>query len=201
MPIMVEQDILNFKITDIHSKDLHESASEKLKIRYLSNSDITELKEVKGVISGYYQRLIVSLPVKINQQTKNVHFIVTGSSRTYICEEVFNSFKVTSHKLAYPVLINNKPIAVYLPPKDMDINILGLEYLYLFQTDLHVKFSENCFSISFPEDDASISNLEVGKSGQDEEGVKYQSINKKQEKQISRKSSHLEMESAKLFFV
>src|SRR5215213_9353714 len=56
------------RITDVHSKELYQEVSEILKIRYLSDSDDIELKEVKGIIFGAFQRLIVSLPVKINQQ-------------------------------------------------------------------------------------------------------------------------------------
>jgi len=46
--------------TDVHSKDLHQKVSERLKVQYLSDSDnITELKEIKGIIFGHFQRLVV----------------------------------------------------------------------------------------------------------------------------------------------
>ena len=113
------------------------------------------MKEVNGVIFGPFYRIFVSLPVKIKQQTKNVHFLLdTGSPKTYICEEVFESFKVfiANNSSSYKVLVNNKPIIAHLPPINShfkEVNLLGMEYLKTFDAKLIVDFESEYISISF----------------------------------------------------
>ncbi|CAB4385879.1 hypothetical protein RhiirA5_401250 [Rhizophagus irregularis] len=135
-------DMFDLLLIDLNSKDLHETISKDLKIQYLSDTQQTELKETNGVIFGSNLRVIVSLPVTIKQKTKNVHFILdTGSPKTYICEEVYESFKLQSRTPIYQVFINNKRTVVYLPPINShftDVNILGVEYLKSSGTNLSI---------------------------------------------------------------
>ncbi|CAG8491204.1 361_t:CDS:2 [Funneliformis mosseae] len=133
-------------LVDLRSKDLHEKISKKLQVEYLSESLHTELKEVNGIIFGPNLRIIVSLPVRIKQKTKNVHFVIdTGSPKTYICEEVYESFKVIlPNSSTYQILLNNKRTVVHLPPIDSnftDINVLGTEYLKATGSNLTINFT------------------------------------------------------------
>ena len=142
-------------LPDIRSKDIHEEISEKLRTKYLSDFyHAVELKEVNGVVFGPYYRVFVSLPVKIMHETKNVHFLLdTGSPKTFICEEVYESFKAniinsSSHK----VLVNNKSIITHLPPINShftDVNVLGMEYLKTFDARFIVDFENEYVTISF----------------------------------------------------
>ncbi|CAG8483701.1 4018_t:CDS:2 [Funneliformis caledonium] len=129
-------------LIDLHSKDLHETVSKELKTQYLSDTQLTELKEINGMIFGPNLRVIISLPVTIKKKTKNVHFILdTVSPKTYICEEVYESFKLQFHTPIYQVFINNKRSVAYLPPIDShftEINILGMEYLKSSGTNLSI---------------------------------------------------------------
>ncbi|CAJ0853380.1 8683_t:CDS:1, partial [Entrophospora sp. SA101] len=63
-------------------------------------------------------RIFISLPVKIKQEVKNVHFLIdTGSPKKFICKEVYESFKATTlDSSAHRVLINNNPTIAQLPP-------------------------------------------------------------------------------------
>ncbi|EXX53735.1 uncharacterized protein OCT59_022704 [Rhizophagus irregularis] len=145
-------DMFDLLLIDLNSKDLHETISKDLKIQYLSDTQQTELKETNGVIFGSNLRVIVSLPVTIKQKTKNVHFILdTGSPKTYICEEVYESFKLQSRTPIYQVFINNKRTVVYLPPINShftDVNILGVEYLKSSGTNLSIILTNDYDNIS-----------------------------------------------------
>ncbi|RGB43333.1 hypothetical protein C1646_749903 [Rhizophagus diaphanus] len=150
-------DILNgfdHLIVDIHSKDLHEQISKRLKIQYLSYYSPSEFKEAKGIFFGPYFRIIVSLPVQIKQKRKNVHFIVnTGSPKTYICKEVYESFGLTtSDSTVHSILLNNIFTIIHLPPSDShfnDINILGTEYLKIAHANLTIDFENDHISLFF----------------------------------------------------
>ncbi|CAB4413447.1 unnamed protein product [Rhizophagus irregularis] len=150
-------DILNgfdHLLVDIHSKDLHEQISKRLKIQYLSDSSPSEFKEAKGIFFGPYFRIIVSLPVQIKQKRKNVHFIVnTGSPKTYICKEVYESFGLTtSDSTVHSILLNNIFTIIHLPPSDShfnDINILGTEYLKIAHANLTIDFENDHISLFF----------------------------------------------------
>ncbi|CAI2183790.1 15062_t:CDS:1, partial [Funneliformis geosporum] len=167
---------VDFLSLDVRSKDLHEKISKRLKVEYLTDSYHQELKVVSGIIFGPDLKIIVSLPVKIKQKTKNVHFVVdTGSPKTFVCEEVYESFKVTiPDSTVHHILLNNKPTVVYLPPINsnfMDINVLGTEYLKAVGANLTVNFDNEYVSISFEYDEIRIlpqlgqmveSNISVG---------------------------------------
>ena len=144
---MVDDDLYPINIfdllLDLRSKDLHEKVSKQLKIKYLSESPYTELKEVNGITFGPYLRVIISLPVTVKQKTKNVHFILdTGSPKTFVCEEVFESFNIfTSRTGIGTMMINNQPTVVHLSPPDShftDTNILGMEYLKVSRANLTI---------------------------------------------------------------
>ncbi|GET01487.1 hypothetical protein GLOIN_2v1612854 [Rhizophagus clarus] len=142
----------DYVFEDIHSKDLHEQISKRLKIQYLSDSSLTEVKEVNGTFFGPHYRIIVSLPVKINQKRKNVHFVVdTVSPRTYICKEVYESFS-TIASFSRSVLLNNIATVALLPPSDShftDINVLGTEYLKVTSANLTIDFENEHVSLRF----------------------------------------------------
>ncbi|CAB4386948.1 uncharacterized protein OCT59_010275 [Rhizophagus irregularis] len=141
----------------IRSKELHNEVSKSLKVEYLSDSHTNEVKQVNGIIFGPTIKPIVSMPVTINQTTKNVHFIiVTGTFNTYICEEVFNSFKVTSPDPghSYRALVNNKSTLVLLPPANLwfsNVNVIGTEYLTTYCSELRIDSSNNLVTISMVE--------------------------------------------------
>ncbi|CAG8622918.1 13411_t:CDS:1, partial [Funneliformis caledonium] len=140
-------------VLDLRSKDLHETVSKELNVEYLSESQHTELKEINGMIFGPNLRVIVSLPVRIKQKTKNVHFIVdTGSLKTYICEEVFESFKIhIPRSTTYQILLNNKRTVVQLPPANShftDVNVLGMEYMKASGTNLSITLTNDYESVS-----------------------------------------------------
>ena len=131
-------DMFNLLI-GLNSKDLHEQVSERLGIKYLSDSSRKELKEATGIIFGPHLSIVVSLPVTIEKKTKNVHFVVdTGTPKTYICDEVYKSFKVfipgSPSSRPYTILLNDVPTLVHLPPINSnftEVNVLGTEFLKL----------------------------------------------------------------------
>ncbi|RIB00245.1 hypothetical protein C2G38_2039764 [Gigaspora rosea] len=145
-------DVLLTDVTDVNSKDLHEDISELLKAKYLSYSPADEFKEVHGIIYGSYNRIFVSLPVKVKRKAKNVHFLVdTSSPSTYICEEVYESFKATIRN-ASSIIINNKPTLVFLTPVNFHftgVNVLGMDYLNIYRTKLIIDLENHYVSLSF----------------------------------------------------
>ncbi|CAG8556999.1 16916_t:CDS:1, partial [Gigaspora rosea] len=140
-------------LTDVDSKDLHEAISKMLKIKYLSYSPDKEFKEVNGIIFGKHRRIFVSLPVTIKRKTKNVHFLVdTSSPTTYICEEALDSFKTILNTSYHSVQTNNKATGAHLPPVNShftDMNILGMDYLHVYQAKLIIEFENEYVSPSF----------------------------------------------------
>lgn len=128
----------------------------KIQIQIFSvYSPAGEFKEVYGIIYGKHNRIFVSLPVKVKREAKNVHFLVdTGSPSTYICEEVYKSFKATIWNTSSPhsVLINNKATQVFLPPVNShftDVNVLGMDYLNTYRTKLIIDLENHYISLSF----------------------------------------------------
>ncbi|RHZ77583.1 hypothetical protein Glove_174g132 [Diversispora epigaea] len=152
--ILYPVQMFDLLLPDVHSKEIHEEISKKLNIKYLSNSLHTEVKYVRGIIFGPYFRIFISLPVQIKQEVKNVHFLIdTGSPTTFICEEVYESFKVTMlDSSVYRVHINNIPILAQLPPINShftDVNLLGTEFLKIFDAKLTMDFENEYVFLSF----------------------------------------------------
>lgn len=152
--VLFPVEMFDIPLLDIHSREIREVISKKLKIKYLSDSNHTEVKEANGTMFGPYFRIFVSLPVKIKHEVKNVHFLVdTGSPKTFICKEVYGSFKATTlNSSAHRVLINNNPTIALLPPINShftDVNLLGTEYLKTFDARLIVDFENEYVSLSF----------------------------------------------------
>ncbi|UZO13101.1 uncharacterized protein OCT59_004607 [Rhizophagus irregularis] len=76
----------------ITSEDLHKEVSEQFRVKYLSNST-KESDEVKGKFVSNYHRPFGVMTMEIKGQVKIVHFlVVTGTSKTYICKEVLDSY-------------------------------------------------------------------------------------------------------------
>lgn len=103
---------------------------------------------------GPYLRIFVSLPVQIKQEVRNVHFLIDmGSPKTFICEEVYESFKVTMlDSSVHKVLINNIPTVVQLPPINSNftaVNLLGTEFLKQFDAKLTMDFENEYVFLSF----------------------------------------------------
>ncbi|RIA85763.1 hypothetical protein C1645_360808 [Glomus cerebriforme] len=147
-------DMFDLLLFDVRSKDLHDHVSKRLKVEYLSDTLYTELKDVNGIIFGPYLRIMVSLPIQIKRKRKNVHFVVdTGSPKTFVCEEVYEAFKMTiSDSSVHNILLNNKPTVVYLPPINshfIETNVLGTEYLKAVGANLTINFDNENVSISF----------------------------------------------------
>ncbi|CAG8611349.1 3692_t:CDS:1, partial [Dentiscutata heterogama] len=156
----------DIQLNGIGSKELHGEISKRLNIEYLSDYlNTKELKEVNGIIFGYNFGIFVSLPVKIKHQVKNVHFLIdTGSPRTYVCEEVYDSFKTTVNSTVPRVLINNKPIFAHLSPNDShftDINVLGAEYLKLTGARLFANYEDEDISVLFESFNEDIQNNKI----------------------------------------
>ncbi|CAG8684494.1 27737_t:CDS:1, partial [Dentiscutata erythropus] len=157
----------DIQLNGIGSKELHGEISKRLNIEYLSDYlNTKELKEVTGIIYGYNIAIFVSLPVKVKHQVKNVHFLIdTGSPRTYVCGEVYDSFKITVNNSTVPrVLINSKPIFAHLSPNEShftDINVLGSEYLKLTGARLFANYEDEDISILFESFNEDIQNIKV----------------------------------------
>lgn len=80
----------------ITSEDLHKEVSEQFRVKYLSNST-KESDEVKGKFVSNYHRPFGVMTMEIKGQVKIVHFlVVTGTSKTYICKEVLDSYRLHS---------------------------------------------------------------------------------------------------------
>ncbi|RIB16075.1 hypothetical protein C2G38_1538483 [Gigaspora rosea] len=169
----------------VGSKELHGEVSKRLKIEYLSDYFRTkELKEVNGIIFGYNLGIFISLPVKIKQQVKNVHFLVdTGSPRTYICGEVYESLNITFNSTVPRMLINNKPTLVHLPPIDShftDVNVLGAEYLKISGARLFANYEDEDISLLFESFNEEIPNdkIQINPQVQENFQLKPYTLNK-----------------------
>ena len=140
------------KVTSI---ELYGQISEALDVKYLSDASPTEkLDVVKGIVYGGRSQLFVSMALKMNQKTKNIHFLLdTGSPLTYLSQEVLKSFDVIVERsdIVLPVEINNKPTEAYLFPATWHnpyVNILGTRYLNSIEAVLNVTFRRNRLSLS-----------------------------------------------------
>jgi hypothetical protein len=129
------------------SEDLHKEVSERLNIKYLSNS-AQELDEVKGELFGTYRRPFGTMTMETKGQIKNIHFlIVTGSPKTYICREVFNSFGLTisNPNETFTVRLNKRQIMANVTPDGFhfsELNILGTDYLHLYKAKLFTDYDD-----------------------------------------------------------
>ena len=94
------------------------------------------------------------MTLEIKGQIKNIHFLVdTGSPKTFLCEEVLNSYKlfIVDPKGPIPVRLNKRQISVSVS-KDRhfsDLNILGTDFLNTHRAKLFVDFDERYFTIKF----------------------------------------------------
>jgi hypothetical protein len=154
--------MFNLLLPDVNSEIIHNKISEKLKIEYLSNAHTNELKEAYGTVFGPHSRIFTSLPVRVVQEPKNVHFLInTGISENFISKEVFESFR-EPHRGGRSLNIVNKITFVEIPSVDSNftgVNILGAGYLGDFGAKLIVDFKSNNVSISFVSDSKSQSQL------------------------------------------
>jgi len=146
-------------LMDICSKDLRETIPKKLNIEYLSDSLQEFNDDINGIMYGSKFRLFCATTVKIKNKIKVIHFLVdTGSPMTYICEEVLNAFGVS---LADPdqfisVRINNRQASIMMSPTGShfkEVNVIGMEFMKLFDAELHVYFSKSCFSLKFDQEE------------------------------------------------
>ncbi|CAB4424352.1 unnamed protein product [Rhizophagus irregularis] len=145
-------------VIDVHdaikSEDLHKKVSEKLHVKYLSNS-AQELDEVKGNFIGDNTRPFGVMTMKINGQVKNIHFLIaTGSPKTYICREVLDSFKLTipNSNETFTTTLNKRKILANVTPGGFyfsDLNILGTDYLCQYKAQLFKDFEQGHFAIKF----------------------------------------------------
>ncbi|RIA79479.1 hypothetical protein C1645_745885 [Glomus cerebriforme] len=141
-------------ITDIDARDLREVISDKLGIKYLSDSNHEHNGNVKGIVYGEFYRLICSLTVKIKEKIKFVHFIVdTGSKITYLSEDAMLAFglSVTDPSLIIDARINNKEALVMLSTSHFsELNILGAQFLKSSGANLFTEYHNNSFTLAFP---------------------------------------------------
>ena len=158
---MLETDIsydptsFDILITDICAQDLREVISNKLNVKYLSNSNQEHDGNVDGIIHGRSFRLICTLTVKIREKIKFVHFIVdTGSPTTYLSDDVLSAFGIT---ISNPddfinARINNKDTAVMMSPPGSHfsgVNLLGSEFMKYSGVTLVVEYRDNRFTLMF----------------------------------------------------
>jgi hypothetical protein len=81
----------NILITDVGQKELSHEISEALGTNYLSDVEGPSpvMKDASGVIWGWNNSCLLTLPVCLEQKVKWVHFLLdTGSPRTYISQDV-----------------------------------------------------------------------------------------------------------------
>src|SRR5436305_13376089 len=82
-------------LTDINLNDIHENIPKMLKVEYLSDTPKEFNGNIAGIVYGLNFRLFCATTVRRNNKIKIVHFlVVTGSSITYISEEVLCAFGV-----------------------------------------------------------------------------------------------------------
>ncbi|CAG8599310.1 6059_t:CDS:1, partial [Funneliformis mosseae] len=78
----------------------------------------------------------------------------TGSPITYICEDVLNSFGVSSTEPSQKIFarIHSRNIPVIMSPTKShfsEINVLGMEFMRTYDAELNVYFERECFSLKF----------------------------------------------------
>ncbi|CAG8447728.1 5562_t:CDS:1 [Funneliformis mosseae] len=140
----------NFDIllTDVCGKDLHEKISAKLGIKYLSDSSQEFNDDINGILYGNHYRLFCATTVKIKKKIKIVHFLID------ICEDVLNSFGVSSTDPSQKIIarIHNRKFPVIKSPTKShfsEINVLGMEFMKVYDAELNVYFEKECFSLKF----------------------------------------------------
>ena len=143
-------------LTDVHSRELRYDISNKLNKLYLS--DVVDNEDFntglsQGILWGPNVRIFVTMAVRVGALSKYVHFLVdTGSPRTYICQEVFTSFRkmISNPKNPVSLHINGNPLSVLQSPERShfeDVNILGTDYMKTFNCLLNVDFSNDTVSL------------------------------------------------------
>uniref|UniRef100_U9UX73 Uncharacterized protein n=1 Tax=Rhizophagus irregularis (strain DAOM 181602 / DAOM 197198 / MUCL 43194) TaxID=747089 RepID=U9UX73_RHIID len=86
---------------------------------------------------------------------KNIYFLVdTRAPKTTICEEVLRSFNLTISDAKNPikVTLNKRPTKVELSPSESnfnDLNLLGADFLDLYDAQLFADYGESYFTIKF----------------------------------------------------
>ncbi|CAG8556241.1 12962_t:CDS:2 [Rhizophagus irregularis] len=127
--MLLDVDSYDVLIKDIKSNNLHQEISKQLRIKYLSNS-AQELDEVEGKMFD------------------------TRAPKTTICEEVLRSFNLTISDAKNPikVTLNKRPTKVELSPSESnfnDLNLLGADFLDLYDAQLFADYGESYFTIKF----------------------------------------------------
>lgn len=93
------------------------------------------------------------MTMEIRGKIKNIHFLIdTGSPKTYICEEVLNSYNlfIAGQDEPFPARLNKRQISVKVSPKDSnfnDLNFLGIDFLHTYRAQLFAGFDEKYFNI------------------------------------------------------
>ncbi|GES77233.1 hypothetical protein GLOIN_2v1471333 [Rhizophagus clarus] len=158
MNISYDPTSFDILISDICVEDLHEVISDKLNVKYLSDSKQEHGSNIEGIIHGRFPRLICALTVKMITKIKFVHFIVdTGSPMSYLSEDVMSAFGLfipNTDDLINARINKNKTIVMLSPPNShfSKMNILGTEFMKSSSVKLVIAFSNNSFMIEFPED-------------------------------------------------
>ncbi|CAB4424355.1 unnamed protein product [Rhizophagus irregularis] len=147
----------------IKSENLHEKVSEKLHVKYLSNSG-QELDEVKGNFIGNNMRPFGVMTMEIKGQVKNIHFLIiaTGSPKS---REVLDSFILTipNSNKTFTARLNKRQILANVTPDGFyfsDLNILGTDYLCLYKAQLFKYFEQGHFIIKFGNNYAGINTTQ-----------------------------------------
>jgi hypothetical protein len=150
-PMLLDVNSYDVLISDIKSNDLHQKISEQFRIKYLSNS-AQELDEVEGKMFGEGV-LIGLMTMKRKSTIKNIYFLIdTGAPKTTICEEVLSSYNlsIADAKKPIKVTLNKRPTKVVLSSNESiysDLNLLGADFLDLYDAQLFADYGESYFTI------------------------------------------------------
>jgi hypothetical protein len=83
-------------LTNIGTKDIHESIPRKLNVKYLSDFPNELDGDITRIMYGFHLHLFCTTTVRKKDKIKMVIFLIdTGSSITFISEEVLYSFGIT----------------------------------------------------------------------------------------------------------
>ncbi|CAB4400066.1 unnamed protein product [Rhizophagus irregularis] len=157
----------NILLTDIDTDDVHTCIPSKLNIKYLAEAQNELNGNMSGIMYGVNLRLFCATTIKIKNKIKMIIFLVdTGSSETYISEEVLRSFRI---ELADPlndsihVSINNKGEWVKMSHSHFkDICILGMRFLTSNKVGLHAFCGDDIFYLNFDEELKSNNDEVIG---------------------------------------
>ena len=134
-------------LLDISSKDLHSKISEKLNIQYLHEFIGNVPSKFSGIVYGPNRRVFFPIVVEVRKQKRMVIFLLdTGSPSTYICQEVWDSFKMDTSRERMTAKLNDRNQIVFLPPLNChfsDMSILGTDYMDANNCVLRIDFSRS----------------------------------------------------------